>query len=112
VLGTNTRTVIHRAGAALAAVSLTRDASVAAGKNLELVTDNYQQGTVDIITLIDAQTRALVAALAAAGAVYDYMGAMMRVDRAVGYYRFLQSEQEQAEYLDRLKTYFDQHPTP
>jgi outer membrane protein len=112
VLGTNTRSVIHRAGAALSAVSLTRDASVAAGKNLELVTDNYQQGTVDIITLIDAQTRALVAALAAAGAVYDYMGAMLRVDRAVGYYRFLQSEVEQAEYLDRLKKYFAQHPTP
>jgi outer membrane protein TolC len=40
-------------------ISLSQDAAEASNKNLELVTDSYERGVLPIISLLDAQSRAL-----------------------------------------------------
>ena len=52
------RSVLHKTGASFAGIDLSRDAAEAARRNLELVTDSYRQGVINIITLLDAQNRA------------------------------------------------------
>ena len=78
------RSALHQASSSAANIGLQRDAAKAAAANLEMVTDSYQRGAVDIITLIDAQTQALTTQLSAANATYDFMIDLMRVERASG----------------------------
>jgi outer membrane protein TolC len=102
---TEVRTELYSAGAALASVTLTRNAAEAAGNNLELVVDLYQRGKVDIITLIDAQTQSLVANLAAANAAYDYMLALLFVNRAIRHFRNLDDPESKQDFSRRLNEF-------
>lgn len=104
-IDTGVREELYTASAARAAVILKRRAAEAANHNLELVTDLYRQGTVDIITLVDAQTQSLVADLGAAEAVYNYLLALLLVDRASGHFRSLDTPEEKAEFAERLNAF-------
>ena len=99
------RIELYNANAALASVTLTRRAAEAARNNLELVVDLYRRGKVDIITLIDAQTQSLVADLAAANAAYDYMLALLFVNREIGHFRNLDTPEDQREFARRLNEF-------
>ena len=48
------RSALHQAGASFAGIDLSQDAAEAARRNLDIVSDFYSQGTVDIIRLLDA----------------------------------------------------------
>ena len=63
------RSAVHRVSANYAAIELSRQAAEASRENLELINDSYDRGAVDLITLLDAQSVALQADLAAADAV-------------------------------------------
>jgi outer membrane protein len=104
-IDTGIRTELHSASAALASVSLTRSAAEAAANNLALVTDLYQRGTVDIIRLVDAQTQSLVADLAAANAVYDYLLALLFVNREASHFRNLDTPEAQQDFSRRLNEF-------
>ncbi|MDH3728445.1 MAG: TolC family protein, partial [Myxococcales bacterium] len=104
-IDTGVRTELYNAGAALASVGLTRKAAVAAANNLVLVTDLYRRGKVDIITLVDAQTQSLVADLAAANAVYDYVLALLFVNREAGHFRNLDTPEAQQDFSRRLNKF-------
>jgi len=104
-IDTGIRTELYNASAALASVTLTRRAARAARDNLVLVVDLYRRGKVDIITLIDAQTQSLVADLAAANAAYDYMLALLFVNREISHFRNLDSEEAQRDFARRLNEY-------
>jgi outer membrane protein TolC/ABC-type uncharacterized transport system substrate-binding protein len=104
-IDTGVRTELYNAAAALASVTLTRSAAEAARNNLELVVDLYRRGKVDIITLIDAQTQSLVADLAAANAAYDYMLALLFVNREISHFRNLDTEDAKQEFSRRLNEY-------
>jgi outer membrane protein TolC len=104
-IDTGVRTELYSAAAALASVTLTRRAAKAARDNLELVVDLYRRGKVDIITLIDAQTQSLVADLAAANAAYDYMLALLFVNREISHFRNLDTDDAKAEFARRLNEY-------
>lgn len=99
------RTELYSAGAALASVRLTRNAAEAARNNLQLIVDLYQRGKVDIITLIDAQTQSLIANLAAANAAYDYMLALLFVNRAIGHFRNLDDPDSRQDFSRRLNEF-------
>ncbi len=99
------RTELYNAGAAMASVTLTRKAADAAADNLVLVTDLYRRGKVDIIRLVDAQTQNLVAGLAAMNAVYDYLIALLFVNREISHFRNLDTEQAQQEFSRRLNEF-------
>jgi len=104
-IDTGVRTELYNAAAALASVGLTRKAAEAAANNLLLVTDLYRRGKVDIITLVDAQTQSLVADLAAADAAYDYLLALLFVNREAGHFRNLDTAEAKQEFSRRLNEY-------
>lgn len=99
------RTELYNASAALASVTLTRKAAEAARNNLELVVDLYQRGKVDIITLIDAQTQSLIADLAAANAAYDYVLALLFVNREISHFRNLDYTEARQDFARRLNEF-------
>jgi outer membrane protein TolC/ABC-type uncharacterized transport system substrate-binding protein len=104
-IDTGVRIELYNAAAALASVSLTRKAAQAAQSNLELVVDLYRRGKVDIITLVDAQTQKLVADLAAANAAYDYVLALLFVDREISHFRNLDGPEAKQEFARRLNEF-------
>ncbi len=104
-IDTGVRTELYNASAAHASVTLTRRAAEAARSNLELVVDLYRRGKVDIITLIDAQTQSLVADLAAADAAYDYMLALLFVNREISHFRNLDDEEAKQDFARRLNEF-------
>jgi outer membrane protein TolC len=104
-IDTGVRTELYSAAAAMANVSLTRKAAESAANNLLLVTDLYRRGKVDIITLVDAQTQSLVADLAAADAVYDYMLALLFVNREISHFRNLDTDEAKEDFSRRLNEF-------
>jgi hypothetical protein len=104
-IDTSVRTELYSAAAALATVALTRRAAAAAARNLFLVTDLYRRGKVDIITLTDAQTQSLVADLGAVNAVYDYVLALLFVNRETGHFRNLDNPEAREDFSRRLNEF-------
>lgn len=100
------RTVMHHAGASYAGIGLAGDAADAARRNLALVTEAYEQGTLSILELIDAQNAALVAEEGAATAVYDYLIDLMGAHRASGRFGLLMEPGEVAAFHSRLRAFF------
>lgn len=96
---------MHQAASSRAAMRLRQDAANAANQNLELVVDAYQRGATTIITLIDAQSQALLTELSAANAIYDFLVDFVRVERSTGQFGFRRTEAERADFRQRLTTY-------
>ncbi|MCZ6776182.1 MAG: TolC family protein [Ignavibacteria bacterium] len=101
------RTAIHQAGVSYPAIRWSRAADTASHKNLELVTDAYSRGAVDIIRLIDAQNAALIASLAEENAVYDFLIDFMNIQRTVGTFDIFMSKEEREAWFGRLESYFE-----
>jgi len=99
------RSALHQAGFSYANIALTRDAAEASARNLELVTDLYQRGAADIIQLVDAQSQALGAKLAAANALYNFLIDALRVQRAAGAFSLEGTEAERDDFLKRLDAF-------
>jgi outer membrane protein len=102
------RAALERAASSYAAIALTRDASDAAIRNYELVSDAYARGTTSITALIDAQNAAESSAEGAANAVHDFLLDLMRVERAMGGFGVLRPAEEQQGFLERLHTLEEQ----
>lgn len=96
---------MHQAASSRAAMRLRQDAANAANQNLELVVDAYQRGATTIITLIDAQSQALLTQLSAANAIYDFLVDFVRVERSTGQFGFRRTEAERVDFRQRLTTY-------
>lgn len=99
------RSAVHFAGATYNSIDLSKLAADAAAANLVLVTDAYSKGVVSIIDLLDAQNASLQAAEGAANAVYDFLVDVINMQRAVGQYDFLLSDDEAQKEAQRLKDY-------
>jgi len=102
------RSILHQVQASFVGIDLTRDAADAAQRNLELVSEQYAEGIVDILRLLDAQNQALQADLAAANAVFDYLTELMGAQRAVGRFDYYRSPEDRASFLSRLDEFFQE----
>jgi outer membrane protein TolC len=105
-VGQQVRARLQLAGASWANIRQAREAADASRKNLDLVTDAYGRGAVDIITLLDAQQAALSANESAANAVYDFLVDLMQVQRAAGEFDFFRSAADRAAYFRRLDDFY------
>ncbi|MBD3220676.1 hypothetical protein GF314_05495 [bacterium] len=106
------RTAVHRTSASRAGIGLSREAAAAARRNLELVSDAYTRGAVDLITLLDAQTSQLNADLAAADAAYQFLLDLMELERAIGRFTYFATEDERDAWLTDLEAWFaDRQPS-
>jgi outer membrane protein len=82
-------------------IRLTKSAAASAEKNIEIVTNLYQSGQVDIITLVDAQNSFLGAQLNATNAAYQFMIDFIALQRSIGNYTFLATDEQRAEFIQR-----------
>ena len=101
------RSGIELARASFAGIALSRQASSAASKSLELVSDAYARGAVSILDLLDAQNAALNAELLAANSIYDFLTDLMEVQRAANRFDFFLGPVELGLWYERLEEYFD-----
>ncbi len=100
------RSNLYLTNAAFSGIALSQQAADAATKNLELVTDAYSRGAVDVLDLIDAQSASLSADLAAASALYQFFIELINVERSVNWFEFMRTPQEQAAWFSRLQKFF------
>jgi outer membrane protein TolC/ABC-type uncharacterized transport system substrate-binding protein len=100
------RSGLHIASASRAGIQLSRGAAEAANKNLDLVTDSYSTGVVNILDLLDAQNAALRADLAAANAVYDFLIDILETERSVGGFYYFAPQETRDEWFQNLQNFF------
>lgn len=105
VIEESIRKSVFQVTSSYAAIDLTKEALVAAQKNLSLITNSYSQGTTQIIDLLDAQNQVLVAELRHTNAMYGFLLDYVALQRQMGLFDFLMDEQERKYYKKELDSY-------
>lgn len=100
------RNQLHAAQAAYAQIDLATSAAEASRKNLELVSDAYARGTVNVIELLDAQESSLTASASAAESLYSFLITIMSVQRAIGGYDYLLTREQREELANEYRLTF------
>ena len=77
----------------------------AADKALKIVSDSYSRGAVSILFLLDAQTADLNAQQISANALYDLFISYMQLQRAVGQYYILMTNEEREAFMSDMVSY-------
>jgi outer membrane protein TolC len=78
-----------------------------ANKSLELVQDAYSKGGVSLVELADSQNAKLNADVDALNSVYEFLGAMLSVEKSVGRFALLSAPEEEADFLRRLEKHLN-----
>jgi len=86
-------------------IRLSKSAAAAAEKNIAIVQDLYKSGQVDVITLVDAQNTLLGAQINATNAAYQFMLDLFSLQRSIGYYIMLSTEDQKEAFFQRFLNY-------
>ncbi len=89
----------------IANIQISKIAEEAAKESLDLTQNAYSQGAVPLIQLIDAQTNYLQSQIASANANYNYLLASMQLERAIGYFFLINSEDNNQDFIQRARTF-------
>ncbi len=89
----------------IANIQISKIAEEAAKESLDLTQNAYSQGAVPLIQLIDAQTNYLQSQIASANANYNYLLASMQLERAIGYFFLLNSEDNNQDFIQRARAF-------
>lgn len=76
-------------------------------KSLALVQDEYAQGRVSIVDLVDAQNAALAARLSTLDSEYEFLVSILKTERAVGKFSLLNTPEEQRDFIKRFEAYLN-----
>ena len=101
ILEVQVRANMEKVNASYNNIRLTKSAATSAEKNIKIVTNLYESGQVDVITLVDAQNSLLGAQLNATNAAYQFMIDFFALQRSIGKYTFLSTEEQKAEFIQR-----------
>ena len=74
-------------------------------ESLELSQNEYQNGAIPVIQLIDAQNNFFKASIANSTAQYNYQIALMKLQRAIGYFFEINSKEDNDAFIIRAKQY-------
>jgi outer membrane protein TolC len=85
-------------------IELAQRSADRAQQNLRVVQDKYEQGTVSIINLLDAQNAAFSQKQAAALAVYRFLGDLVAYQRALGWFEVLSTSEEKEAWFREMDT--------
>lgn len=96
------RSNMETAGASFSNLDLSRKAVDASRKNFQIAQNSYQQGLLNITSLIDAQNALLQAEINAINAEYTFINDFIAVERAIGYFHFLAPPQDQDAFFQRF----------
>lgn len=89
----------------LSNIELSGVSEESAKEALELTQTAYSSGSVTIIQLIDAQTNYLNAQLARTNAVYNFLINILQLERTMGYYFLLNSDDNNNQFEKRFLEY-------
>lgn len=98
----NVRTQLQFAAASYAAIQEARRAADAAQQSLDIVTDSYAAGALDVTPLLESQTAAQQAEIGVTNATYDFLIDLKRVERAVSRFEALSAPDDLAAFRERL----------
>lgn len=96
------RIAANASAASFIAIELSGDAARASAENLELVTESYARGALNVIDLVDAQDAAFAARQQADNAVYDHVVDLLELQRATGRVEFLAPGDDRDSSVRRL----------
>ena len=99
------RVEMEKAKASHFSIEQARREQEAARKTLDIVTESYSRGGVSILSLLDAQNSALRADQVAANARYDFLFDYVSLQRAIGRFDVLMTQEDREGMLKRLKDY-------
>jgi outer membrane protein TolC len=80
------------------------NAAIAASKSLSLVTDAYSKGAVPVVDLLDAQNASVSSNLAEVQASIGFFRASIEMQRAIGVYEFLMSDEHKKIIREEIAT--------
>ncbi|MFT6408114.1 MAG: hypothetical protein ACJAQ6_001530 [Arenicella sp.] len=80
------------------------NAAVAGSKSLSLVTDAYSKGAVPAVDLLDAQNASISANLAEVQASIGFFRASIEMQRAIGVFEFLMSDEDKQIIREEIAT--------
>lgn len=106
-LAQNLRASMNNVVTALFNLEFTRDASSAATRSLSLVTDAYNKGAVPVVDLLDAQNASISANLAQVQAFIAYFRSNIEMQRTIGIFEFLMSEEQKQDIKRQIKSAID-----
>lgn len=89
----------------IANIQISKIAEEAAKESLDLTQTSYSEGAVPLIQLIDAQTNYFQSQLASATANYNYLLASMQLERSIGYFFLLNSEDSNQAFIQRANEF-------
>ncbi len=89
----------------IANIQISKIAEEAAKESLDLTQIAYSEGAVPLIQLIDAQTNYFQSQIASANANYNYLLASMQLERAIGYFFLLNSEDTNQAFIQRAQAF-------
>jgi outer membrane protein TolC len=86
-------------------VEISKVSEKAAKESLDLTQTSYENGAVPVIQLIDAQNNFLQSQLASATANYSFLLSIMQLERSVGYFFLMHTEQENEDFINRMNQF-------
>jgi len=89
----------------IANIQISKVAEEAAKESLDLTQIAYSEGAVPLIQLIDAQTNYFQSQLASATANYNYLLASMQLERAMGYFFLMNSDDSNQDFFQRAREF-------
>lgn len=88
-------------------IQLSKISEETAAEALELTQTSYANGAVNIVQLLDAQNNYLNAQLASTTANYNFLVSVLQLERFMGYYFLLNSEEKNEEFRQRFFEFLD-----
>lgn len=88
-------------------IQLSKISEETAAEALELTQASYANGAVNIVQLLDAQNNYLNAQLASTTANYNFLISGLQLERFMGYYFLLNSEEKNEEFRQRFFEFLD-----
>ena len=105
LISQNVYNIVSEIATQIANIHITKIAEETAKESLELTQTAYKNGAVPVIQLIDAQTNYLQAQLGSATASYGYLLTSIQLERIIGYFFLLHTEEENQAFIDRANSH-------
>lgn len=99
------RSHLHTIRASHPAISLSKQAALAAKQSYEIVKQNYINGTLRVTDLLDAQTAQLAADQTAANAVYTFLMDLMQLQYSIGQFDYFLTQDQRQSTAKRLRDF-------
>ncbi|MDH3784402.1 MAG: TolC family protein [Acidobacteriota bacterium] len=97
-----TRTAIRRCESSFPRIKFGLQSARTAGESLELVREQYSEGTVNVTDLLDAQNQKLSAEQFSSSAIYEFMGDLVELQRAIAWFESDHTTEERDALADRI----------